>query len=137
MIECHRNNPENLVKMEIIYLEYSGKKLSDLRNLGNTTCKGDIIVCMDDDDYYPPERVSSAVESLKNSSALLAGCSDIYLYEYFMGKLYKFKGFHAKHSTNNCMAFKREYLRNHAHQTGLDMAEEKVLLMTLLNRWYN
>ena len=125
LIECHRNNPETLAKMEIVYLEYSGKKLSDLRNLGNTTCKGDIIVCMDDDDYYPPERVSNAVESLKSSSALLAGCSDIYLYEYFMGKLYKFNGFHAKHSTNNCMAFKREYLRNHAHQSGLDMAEEK------------
>ena len=126
LIDYHKSNkPENLNKLEIIYLEYTGKKLSDLRNLGNNTCNGDIIVCMDDDDYYPPERVSNAVESLENSSALIAGCSDIYLYEYFMGKLYKFKGFHAKHSTNNCMAFKREYLRNHAHQTGLEMAEEK------------
>lgn len=26
--------------------------------------KGDILVYMDDDDYYPPERVSHAVETL-------------------------------------------------------------------------
>jgi len=119
------NKHNNLNNMNIVYIEYTGKKLSDLRNLGNNTCKGDIIVCMDDDDYYPIDRVLHAVESLEKSPALIAGCSDIYLYEYFMGKLYKFKSFHEKHSTNNCMAFKREYLRNHAHQSGLDMSEEK------------
>ncbi len=123
-------NISNLIKnhtgeMKIVYVEYTGKKLSDLRNIGNNKCIGDIIVCMDDDDYYPPDRVSHAVESLEKSSCLIAGCSDIYLYEYFMGKLYKFKGFHERHSTNNCMAYKKEYLKNHKHDDGLDMAEEK------------
>ena len=28
------------------------------------------MVCMDDDDYYPPERISHAVETLTNSTAL-------------------------------------------------------------------
>ena len=51
--------------MKIIYIEYSGKALSDLRNIGNNKCSGDIIVCMDDDDYYPVERVSHAVDALK------------------------------------------------------------------------
>ena len=96
-----------------------------MRNIGNNNCTGDIIICMDDDDYYPPDRVSHAVESLENSTYLIAGCSDIYLYEYFMGKLYKFKGFHDKHTTNNCMAYKKEYLKNHKYDSGLDMAEEK------------
>ncbi len=128
--KINSENINNLIKnhtgeMKIVYVEYTGKKLSDLRNLGNSTCTGDIIVCMDDDDYYPPDRVSHAVESLEKSPYLIAGCSDIYLYEYFMGKLYKFKGFHDKHSTNNCMAYKKEYLKNHKHQEGLDMAEEK------------
>ena len=114
-------------QMKIVYLEYTGLLLSDLRNLGNNKCSGKIIVCMDDDDYYPPERVSHAVTSLKNSRCLIAGCSDMYIYEYFMGKLYKCKGFHhywRYHSTNNCMAFKREYLRNHKHAEGLKWAEE-------------
>jgi glycosyltransferase involved in cell wall biosynthesis len=28
-------------------------------------CSGDIIVYMDDDDYYPPERVSTCSSSIK------------------------------------------------------------------------
>jgi hypothetical protein len=121
-----KHNKDDIIKnMDIVYIEYSGKKLSDLRNIGNNKCKGDIIVCMDDDDYYPPERVSSVVDSFDNSKFLIAGCTDIYMYEYFMGKLYKFKGFNERHSTNNCMAFKKEYLLNHKHESGLDMAEEK------------
>jgi glycosyltransferase involved in cell wall biosynthesis len=73
--------------IKIVYLEYTGKKLGELRNIGNKSCVGDIIVCMDDDDYYPPERVQHCVESLEKSGYLLAGCSALYLYEYFMGKL--------------------------------------------------
>ena len=128
LIDYHytTNNDNNSVqrKFNIVYLNYSGKKLSDLRNMGNGACKGDIIVCMDDDDYYPPERVQHAVESLENSPHLIAGCSDIYMYEYFLERLYKFKGFHSYHSTNNAMAFKREYLQKHRHAPGLDRAEE-------------
>jgi len=126
LIETHKLcKLSNLVNMKIIYIEYTGKLLSDLRNIGNNKCSGDIIVCMDDDDYYPSERVSHAVETLQKSDSLIAGCTDIYLYEYFMDKLYKFKGFHSKHSTNNCMAFKKEYLKNHKHESGLLMSEEK------------
>jgi cellulose synthase/poly-beta-1,6-N-acetylglucosamine synthase-like glycosyltransferase len=91
------NDNEEKNKFNIVYLDYTGQKLSDLRNLGNDACKGDIIVCMDDDDYYPPERVQHAVESLENSPHLLAGCTDIYMYEYFLERLYKFKGFHSYH----------------------------------------
>jgi glycosyltransferase involved in cell wall biosynthesis len=109
---------------DIVYIHYTNKKLSDLRNLGNDFCKGDIIVCMDDDDYYPKERVKHAVESLENSSKLLAGCTDIYLYEYGFEKLYKCFGFHQNHSTNNAMAYRREYLINHRYESGLTMAEE-------------
>lgn len=125
----NKNNIKIIIDKEknfkIIYVEYSGVCLSDLRNKGNTTCTGDIIVCMDDDDYYPCERVEHAVESLEKSNCQIAGCTDIYMYEYLMGKLYKFKGFHQNHSTNNCFAFKKTYLLNHKHESGLIMAEEK------------
>ena len=48
---------KSLINFSIIYIEFSGKKLGGLRNLGNESCTGDIIVCMDDDDYYPPFRI--------------------------------------------------------------------------------
>ena len=38
--------------LEIVYIPFVKKQyLSDLRNIGNNACHGDIIVCMDDDDY--------------------------------------------------------------------------------------
>lgn len=118
IIENHSLN------FKIIYINYSGQKLSDLRNLGNESCIGDIIVCMDDDDYYPQTSVKHAVETLVKSPYLLAGCTDIYMYEYRLKKMYKCYGFHAFHSTNNIMAYKREYLNHHKYESGLSMGEE-------------
>jgi hypothetical protein len=104
--------------------DYAGQALSDLRNMGNAACKGDIIVCLDDDDYYPPTRVSHAVHRLQNSTALIAGCSKAYIYFYQSGQFFQFKSFGKGHSTNNCLAYKRAYLKNHQHQPGLSKAEE-------------
>jgi glycosyltransferase involved in cell wall biosynthesis len=98
--------------------------LSNLRNIGNNHCKGDIIVCMDDDDYYPPTRVPHAVKMLTKYNRLIAGCSGMYMYNFSKDKLYKFEGFHNNHSTNNCFAYKKSYLENHRYTEGLYYAEE-------------
>jgi len=123
--ECIMNEINNKTPFPIKYIEYrEGLKLSDFRNRGNAECNGDIIVCMDDDDYYPPKRVESAVLKLMNSNKQIAGCSDAYMYNYNLDKLYKFKSFGKNHSTNNCLAYKKEYLLTHQHQKGLDRGEE-------------
>ena len=118
------NNNITIV-MTIKYLDYSPDlMLSDLRHKGNLACTGDIIVCMDDDDYYPKDRVTHAVHQLQNSPKLIAGCSKAYMYDYFLDKMYKFKEFGPNHSTNNCLAYKREYLDEHSHSPGLRSGEE-------------
>jgi glycosyltransferase involved in cell wall biosynthesis len=98
--------------------------LSNLRNIGNDNCKGDIIVCMDDDDYYPPTRVPHAVKMLTKYNRSIAGCSAMYIYDYSQDKLYKFHGFHNNHSTNNCFAYKKSYLKTHRYTENLNYAEE-------------
>ena len=112
----------------IPYNTFSGSQqpryLSDLRNNGNNACRGDIIVCMDDDDYYPPTRISHAVHMLTTSNALIAGCSRSYIYFYLTRSFFQSKGFGEGHSTNNCFAYKREYLENHSHENGLSRGEE-------------
>jgi hypothetical protein len=130
--EKNKNNILNFIeeiKLEINYkikyIEYSGYKLGGLRNLGNDSCNGDIIVCMDDDDYYPPDRVEHAVETLKNSECLIAGVSDVYMYDIMINKLFKFNGFMDYHSTNNCMAYKKEYLLNNKHDPEIEVGEER------------
>ena len=109
----------------IIYIEKkSGEKLGALRNKGNKACSGDITVVMDDDDYYPPERVSHAVEKLQDSPYLIAGCSDMYIYDYTLEKLCKFKKFGDNHSVNSCFAWKKKYLDNHQHDEAKETGEE-------------
>jgi glycosyltransferase involved in cell wall biosynthesis len=122
----NENNIKTLQStIPIVYVPWKpNTKLGELRNIGNRTCKGDITVCMDDDDYYTLDRVEHAVKKLSSSSANIAGCSAILIYDYFLDKLYKFNQFGPNHSTNNCMAWKKEYLIKNSHDSSKEMAEE-------------
>ena len=82
------NEIKSQINYNINYIEYSGQKLGGLRNLGNSSCIGDIIVCLDDDDYYPPQRIEEAVNKLSTSPCLIGGVSDVYLYDFFVNKLF-------------------------------------------------
>lgn len=113
------------INYKINYIEYSGQKLGGLRNLGNSVCNGDIIICLDDDDYYPPSRIEEAVTKLNSSDYLIGGVSDVYLYDFFINKLYKFRGFMEFHSTNNCMGYKRKYLLTNKHDPAIQVGEER------------
>ena len=64
-----------------------GEKISlgKKRNMMHEKASGDIIVYMDDDDYYPPERVSHAVATLldhrkRKTGIKLAGSSEMCIY---------------------------------------------------------
>ena len=102
-----------------------GKK----RNLMHTYCKGDIIVYMDDDDYYPPTRVSHAVERLiSNPKALAAGSSEMYIYFKNINKMYQFGPYGPNHATAGTFAFKKELLDQTCYNENKCMAEEKEFL---------
>lgn len=117
---------KNELGFEIIYIEKTNPniKLGELRNIGNNRCKGDITVCMDDDDYYPSDRVEHAVEKLNETDALIAGCTEILVYDYNFRKLFKFKEIGKNHSTNGAMAWKKEYLIKNAHDINAITGEE-------------
>jgi len=114
----------------IKYYSYETKMtLGKKRNLAHEKCVGDIILYMDDDDYYPPERVSHAVETLqKNPKALCVGSSVMYIYFKHITKMYQFGPYGPNHSTAATFAFRKELLQ----QTGFDddacLAEEKKFL---------
>lgn len=98
------------------YIPFSGLKLGGLRNLSNQNASGDIIVCFDDDDYYFPTRVQHCVDKLTSSEYLLAGTSQIYIHDYILDKTFKTNliSTHGPYNTtNNAMAYKKEYLKNH------------------------
>ena len=102
-----------------------GKK----RNLMHEKAKGDIIVYMDDDDYYPPDRVSHAVEMLqKNPQALCAGSSEMFIYFKHIHKMYKFGPYGPNHSTAATFAFRKELLKQTRYNDNEALAEEKAFL---------
>jgi glycosyltransferase involved in cell wall biosynthesis len=102
-----------------------GKK----RNIMHDKSKGDIIVYMDDDDYYPPERVSHAVNMLvTHPSALCAGASEIYIWFKHIQKMFQFGPYGPNHATAGTFAFKRELLTDHRYEDHAALAEEKAFL---------
>lgn len=119
---------ENIEQVKYISLEEKvnlGKK----RNMMHEMAIGDIIVYMDDDDYYPPDRVSHAVDSLiKNKKYMIAGSSILYIYFNDKDYLYKFGPYGKYHSTAATFAFKKELLKDCRFNDEACLAEEKTFL---------
>ena len=115
---------------QIKYFKYDKKMtLGKKRNLMHEKCKGDIIVYMDDDDYYPPERVSHAVEMLqKNPQFMVAGSSEMHIYFKHIQKMYQFGPYGPNHATAATFAFRKEYLKQSGYENNISCAEEKKFL---------
>ena len=115
---------------QVKYFEYDTKMpLGKKRNLMHQKSKGDIIVYMDDDDYYPPERVSHAVNMLlTHPNALCAGASEIYIWFKHIQKMFQFGPYGQNHGTAGTFAFRREMLRDHKYEEHAALAEEKAFL---------
>ena len=150
IIECfkHQDYPKNLIEWVIIddgsdkiedlvadipevsYHKYKNKiKLGEKRNIMHDKTKGDIIIYMDDDDYYPPERISHAVSSLiKNPNILCAGSSKLYIYFKDIKKIYSFGPYSDNHATASTFAFKKQLLDITKYNNDDISGEEKFFL---------
>ena len=97
---------------QVKYFKYDEKMtLGKKRNLLNQKATGDIILFMDDDDYYPPERISHAVDMLrKNPKALCAGSTIIFIYFKHINKMIQFGPYGPNHATAATFAFRRSLL---------------------------
>tara|TARA_R110001592_G_scaffold86313_1_gene254705 strand:- start:3130 stop:4215 length:1086 start_codon:yes stop_codon:yes gene_type:complete len=123
---------EDLVKdlSYVKYFKYNKKmSLGEKRNLMHTKSKGDILVYFDDDDFYPHNRVSHAVETLiNNPDALCSGSSEIFIYFKHIKKVYKFGPYGPNHATAGTFAFKRKLLEISKYDDKAAIAEEKQFL---------
>ena len=126
---------EDIVKSHpsVKYFKYDEKMtLGKKRNIMHKKASGDIIVYMDDDDYYPPERVSHAVERLMgNPNALCAGSSEMYIYfkeNQDKCKMVQFGPYGPDHATAGTFAFKRKLLKDTQYNEEACLAEEREFL---------
>jgi hypothetical protein len=112
------------------YFKYDTKMtLGKKRNLLHEKSRGEILVYMDDDDYYPPQRVSHAVHMLvTHPDALCAGSSEIYIYFKHIGQMKRFGPYGPNHATAGTFAFKRKLLKQHRYNEEACLAEERAFL---------
>lgn len=152
MFRCFRNQTYPKKQMEWIIVDDGTDKIQDLveksgieqikyinvqekmvlgakRNLMHKNAKGDILVYMDDDDYYPPERVEHAVETLlSNPQALCAGSSEIYIYFKHIHQMFQSGPFGPTHATAGTFAFRKELLNYTQYDENAALAEERAFL---------
>ena len=115
---------------QIRYFEVDKKMtLGAKRNYMHSFVRGQIIVYMDDDDYYPPERIEDAVEKLEaNPKALCAGSSEIYIYFKHIQKMYQCGPYGPNHATAGTFAFRKELLEQTKYEDHAALAEERAFL---------
>lgn len=108
--------------------------LGEKRNRLNEEAKGDIIVAMDDDDFYFPERIQEAVMALTmNPGVHLAGSSEVYMYFTDTREIWKAGPYFDKHATNGTMAWTKQYARTHRYNETVAFAEERSFLDEFIN----
>lgn len=149
LIRCFDRQDFSKDRMEWIILDDGDDKIGDLvadhpqvkyyplkeklvlgkkRNAANKLCTGEIIVYMDDDDFYPTTRVSHAVQTLlSNPEYLIAGSSVMYLC-FEDGAIHKIGPYWRFHATANTFAFRRELLDQTSYDDHKAMAEESGFL---------
>jgi hypothetical protein len=152
MFQCFRNQNYPKDRIEWIIVDDGTDKIGDLiakskipqikyftlpekvplgtkRNFMHKHAKGTIIVYMDDDDYYPPERISHAVERLEsNKDALCAGSSEIYIYFKTLNRMVQCGPYGPKHATAGTFAFRAELLKQTQYEDHAALAEERAFL---------
>jgi len=152
LIECFKQQTYPMNRIEWIILDDGKEKSTDLfidsglkniqyypediklnigakRNKLNSLATGEIIVCMDDDDYYPPTRIIHVVEQLiSNPTYNICGSSELYIFYSDINKIYKAGPYNSNHATNGTLAYRRSYLENHKYDETVKTAEERSFL---------
>ena len=99
------------------------------RNYMNCHARGDILVYMDDDDFYPPSRVLHAVQALSSRpEKLIAGSSIMHIYFKRLAKIYRFGPYGPNHATAATFAFKRALLEHTQFDEAASVSEERAFL---------
>jgi glycosyltransferase involved in cell wall biosynthesis len=114
-------------KINIKYIEQDNinNKIGYLRNKGNKLATGDIIIKMDDDDYYFPSYINYCVDKLTKSDKLVAGTSVIYIHDIMIGKTFKSK------LGTNIFAYKKEFLKEHSYDENSENNEDDTLIKNI------
>lgn len=98
--------------------------IGEKRNRLNALAQGEYIICMDDDDYYPPDKLSYTISEMQRHRATFAGCDSIPIWYSHIDRIYHSHTFGAKHALNGTFAYHRSHLKRHRYDDSARLAEE-------------
>lgn len=98
-----------------------GKK----RNQLNQLAVGEYIVCMDDDDYYPADKISYTITMMQRHRALISGSDQIAIWYSHINRILKTRSFGKKNILNGTFAYHRNYLKKHRYDDECNLGEEQ------------
>ena len=117
------------------HLQY--RNIGAFRNLGNRTVTGDIIICMDDDDFYFPTYIETVVNAFENDNSIeLTGCSGMLLYDFGLDTVFRLKEFGPNHTVNCCMAYRKRYIAFNKYDETCRVGEERSFLRNYASKMY-
>ena len=118
-----RGQPENL---NIRYVHHPERlSLGAKRNKLNALAKGEYIVCMDDDDYYPPDKISYTIEMMQRHRALISGSDQIPIWYSHINRVFKTHRFGDNNILNGTFCYHRNYLKKHRYDDDCNLGEEQ------------
>lgn len=98
-----------------------GKK----RNMLNEMATGEYIICMDDDDYYPADKISYTVEMMQRHRALISGSDQIPIWYSHINRVFRTHAFGKQHILNGTFCYHRNYLKKHRYDDDCNLGEEQ------------
>lgn len=99
------------------------------RNRLNKEARGSIIIAMDDDDYYPADRVQTVVDAFtQHPDKNLAGSSEMNMYYIDQQTIWTIGSHGPNHATNGTMAWRKTYANKHFYDEYVTKAEETSFL---------
>ena len=123
----------NIPNIRYIALE-DKLRIGAKRNRLNEEARAPIIIAMDDDDYYPPDRIQTVVDTfLLNPRIDLIGSSKMYLYFVDNKKIYSTGPFAKNHATNGTMSWRKSYSDKHKYSEYVTKGEEQSFLDNYIN----
>ena len=119
------NNIKYIYSSERIPL---GKKRNMLNKLSKENKETEYIVCFDDDDYYPPERIRTSIQKLRGTRSILCGSSLLHIYYVDIKKIYSLGPFGPRHGTAGTFAYHISLLENYNYDESAEKSEERFFL---------
>jgi len=112
-------------KFNIRYVHHPERlALGKKRNMLNDMATGEYILCMDDDDFYPQDKISYTIAMMQRHRALISGSDQIPVWYSHINRVFKTHRFGDKHILNGTFCYHRNYLKKHRYADDVNLAEE-------------